>query len=188
MAWSCPCCPNRSPLPVKSSSLRLPTRSQRQPFPRNRLTFMARSPTGLSKTASVSSARTARPSPNSSSMEEDATGPVHERFESFRRFPRRGETGNSRRRTGLRTGRERRFEPQSARAKPKSGNPGSSDASTKVLSRQLLLRPIAASLPLPHVEPRSHRVQQPLPVEPPGQVQGDHAGGQVRQQSCPDHK
>jgi hypothetical protein len=31
----------------------------------------------------------------------------------------------------------------------KNGNPGSSDASTKVLSRQLLLRPIAASLPLP---------------------------------------
>src|SRR5262249_30233174 len=72
-----------------------------------------------------------------------------------RRLPRRGGTGNSRRRTGLRTRRERRFEPQSAGAKPKNGNPGSSDASTKVLSRQLLLRPIAASLPLPHGE-RTH--------------------------------
>jgi hypothetical protein len=48
-----------------------------------------------------------------------------------------------------------RIEPQSARAKPKTGNPGSSDASTKVLSRQLLLRPNAASLPLPLALSRS---------------------------------
>jgi hypothetical protein len=81
-------------------------------------------------------------------LEEDLIEPVHGLFEPLRRFPRMGGIGNSQRRTGLRTRRERRFEPESARAKPKNGNPGSSEASAKVLSRQLLLRPIAASLPL----------------------------------------
>ena len=73
--------------------------------------------------------------------EEDAIGRVHGRLKSLRRFPRRGRTGTFQPQLPRKTQPGYLFGPETARAKPRNGN----------LCRQVvaLLRPIAASLPLP---------------------------------------